>query len=282
MPTPRKNKEILKTIEERIDKGIYNLGVPIMEREFQKPIITKEGKLESKTVKFCGRKIPLRTIREKALQRDKEFLRLRTDEEYARLSDESVQKRLDELFEPTSGSNEDKRNHLKRLERQRFWMLWHDHSSLANNGFMLFLVRQLYDPAIHLTTKEYKEKTGKSVDIQATIEQPHLYIMGKSASTQEEQLLFIETRKECLKAISASTEIDGIQIVDTMRVMNGDNPAVQFESGNQKGGNYACAGCDGHMNMVQDYQYMTYRQHRTLHEYKQLVLAGTLAHTRKV
>ena len=36
-----------------------------------------------------------------------------------------------------------------------------------------------YDPAFHLTTEEYKERTGREVDIQAAVEQPQVYIIAR-------------------------------------------------------------------------------------------------------
>ena len=41
---------------------------------------------------------------------------------------------------------------------------------------MLFLVREMYNAAIHLTNEEYLAKiiTTEKIDVQAEIEQPHL------------------------------------------------------------------------------------------------------------
>jgi hypothetical protein len=66
--------------------------------------------------------------------------------------------------------------------------------------------------------------------------------------------------------MSDKIELDGILSKDTMHLMNGDNPAVEYEAGNQIGGHYACAGCDAHMNMVHDYQYTKYIKHQSLEE----------------
>lgn len=42
--------------------------------------------------------------------------------------------------------------------------------------------------------------------------------------------------------------------------MNGDTPVVEFESGNQKGGHYACSGCDGDIRRAYEYDYMKIRK----------------------
>ena len=69
------------------------------------------------------------------------------------------------------------------------------------------------------------------------------------------------------------TEED-VEVEDEMRFMNGGNLAVNFECGNQHGGHYGCPGCDGHLSMCHDLDYMAQRKYRTLTERQQLVLAG--------
>ena len=59
-----------------------------------------------------------------------------------------------------------------------------------------------------------------------------------------------------------------------MRFMNGDNPAANFECGNQHGGNYGCPSCDGHLSMCHNLDYMAQRKYRTLTEWQQQVLVG--------
>ena len=56
-------------------------------------------------------------------------------------------------------------------------MVWHDHSTIANHGHLVFLVCTLYDPAIHLTNKEFHNLTGLSVDVQTEIEKPDVALM---------------------------------------------------------------------------------------------------------
>ena len=72
-------------------------------------------------------------------------------------------------------------------------MIWHDASCLANYGHLVFMVHTLYDPAIHLTDKEHKIKTGKSVNIQSIIEKSELYIDSRCKSN-DQQLAYVETR----------------------------------------------------------------------------------------
>ena len=55
---------------------------------------------------------------------------------------------------------------------KRHWLLWHDYSTLYNNGHILFGLKKVYDPAIHLSDQEGKAKLGSQVDVQASIEKP--------------------------------------------------------------------------------------------------------------
>lgn len=70
---------------------------------------------------------------------------------------------------------------------------------LSQSGMMLFLVREIYDPAIHLTNKEYHNKYGiPNSQVQSQIEIPQLYMMGMTGGTDVDQLEFSSTRRECL------------------------------------------------------------------------------------
>ena len=207
----------------------------------------------------------------------KKFLRLRSDEEYEMLSAVDVKERLLSLNEmDTSGPPNNLRQQLKEVERTRHWLVWHDHAGIASIGLLLFLLREIYDPAIHLTTEEFMAKNNysKKVDVQAEVEQPQLYMMGVCGSSDADQMLFVPTRQECLKGLSTPFQIRGITITDKMRFMNGDNPSVEFEDGTQKGGHQGCVGCDGDMRSSYDFQYMSHRKYRSLEEKQNLVLAG--------
>ena len=63
-------------------------------------------------------------------------------------------------------------------------------------------MREVYDPAVHFTSQEYKERHGrKGVDIQSTIEVPHLYMLGVSGAKDSDQLAFLPARRECLREL---------------------------------------------------------------------------------
>ena len=137
----------------------------------------------------------------------------------------------------TSRKPEKLHTQLKEAGRTRHLLLWHDHAGIGSNDLLLFLLREKYDPAVHLTNEEYmaKNNTSKRVDVQAQIEQPHLYTMGLCGSSDADQVLFIPTRQECLRGLSKAVQIENVTIKDKM-FLNRDNPAVEFEDGTQKGG----------------------------------------------
>ena len=183
------------------------------------------------------------------------------------MTSEQLKTRLQLLHEYNGNMTDDElRQHLKKCERTRHWLIWHDHSSIASSGFMLFLVREVFDPAVHLTSQEYKEKQGgKGVNVLSVIEAPHLYMLGAAGAKDSDQLAFIPTRIECLKElhstdVQASDETETIELREKMRFMNGDNPAVEFEDGTQKGGHFGCCGCGGDMRRASEYDYMAHQK----------------------
>ena len=113
--------------------------------------------------------------------------------------------------------------------------MWHDASVIANHSHILFCVNVMYDPAVFYTSIEYQEISGDNVDVQAEIESPELYIIGRCCSN-DEQLGYIETRLECLKDMGVGVNLKTINNQYDDLTINGDGPAATFEAGNQRGG----------------------------------------------
>lgn len=283
VPVNRSNRCLRYDIKESILTGKYNLGTPVLENEHEKVVVTSEGNIEKKKVKISARKYPLKDISAKALENNIKgnLIRIRDDNEYENMRGEEIKTRLQELNEWKDEITDDEaREYLKQCERTRNWLIWHDHSSIASSGFMLFLVRELYDPAVHLTTKE----TRSEKDLQSVVETPHLYMLGASGAKDSDQLAFIPTRRECLRDFESSTvqvpeSNTCLHFKEKMRFMNGDNPANEHEDGTQKGGHYGCPGCEGDMRRASEYDYMAYQKYKTLEEKKQLVCKGNFGKT---
>ena len=73
------------------------------------------------------------------------------------------------------------------------------------------------------------------------MEDPQIYILGRSTSSLSDQAKFTESR-----IISEIKTQSGISIADVMRFFHGDGPTMQFEAGNKICGYYCCIGCDAH------------------------------------
>ena len=79
-------------------------------------------------------------------------------------------------------------------------------------------MREVYDPAIRFTSQEYKERYGgKGVDIQSTIEVPHLYMLGVSGAKDSDQLAFLPTRRECLRKLQFTEVYRSNETASVMR-----------------------------------------------------------------
>lgn len=86
-------------------------------------------------------------------------------------------------------------------------------------------------------TEKYPDQ--KAIDVQSIVEKPKLNIFGQSKGSDFDQMSYSTTRVEDLKDLSTpSIAPDGLKVYDTDRIFTGDNPARQFECGQQRGGNY--------------------------------------------
>ena len=88
----------------------------------------------------------------------------------------------------------------------------------------------MYDPAIYLIDKDFYEKYHYHVNVQSIVEQPNLYILAKFPSN-DQQLMYTETRMEDIQTLKEPSLANGIPIKDKLRVFKGDAPAAQFEAG---------------------------------------------------
>ena len=95
---------------------------------------------------------------------------------------------------------------------------WHDHSTLSNYGHVLLCVREMYNPAIQLSTAEARVQYGKDVDVQATVERPYLYMLGQSSSSTEDQIKFVPARHDDLENLIQKVKtVENVEVADEMR-----------------------------------------------------------------
>ena len=172
------------------------------------------------------------------------------------------------------------------MEQTHHLQVWHDHSTLANHGHILFMVSGLYDPAAHLTNLEYKLETGEEVDVQTEVEKPEIYIIGRCRSSDTEQLAYVESRLCCLQHLQKIPPIEKegctVEINDKMRFFHGDLPAQNFESGRQKGGHYYCSGCGVYVSHVFELHYTFKCKFTSLKDRQDRVLKGLISRRNSV
>ncbi|CAC5403196.1 unnamed protein product [Mytilus coruscus] len=223
--------------------------------------------------------------REKILEKENHrlhaagVLRVNTDEYYDKLTQPELDKCLINLQENhhCNSNTETKRNILKAIQRSRYIKVWHDHSDILSHTYINFMISYMYDSANFLTSKEYLERnpTIKDIDIQKIVERPQLYILGQSASTDQDQRTYIQTRMEDIVELSEGSKFQDVTFTDKIRIFSGDNPARQFEAGQQRGGAYSCL-CGipskAHINLESCYK----QKPQDLEDRRKLVTEGYL------
>ena len=218
----------------------------------------------------------LRHIREKLLKKheDMGIVRDNCDEYFANMTHEEVVSRLKELNIPFNESH-DLRQKLRDACRTRYLKVWHDHSSIANHGYLLVLVSFIYDTAFYYTTQEMKDLKGISIDVPAFVQIPEVHIIARSSSSTQDQLLFIDVRKECIEEMSDTLKTTaGVEVHDIVRFFYGDGPAAQFEAGQKQGGSYCCVGCGAHSGRFSDIAFSYRAPKQSLQERQKFVLQG--------
>lgn len=241
-------------------------------------VLNEDGQIAEKEFIVEGRKRPLLEIRKKLLKQSEIFTRERSDEEYAAMSALHIGERLKAIGEYHENESEDTmRQRLKKIERTRYFKIWHDLSTIANHSHLVFMASCLYDPAVYYTNKEFAEKHHKQLDVQAKVEAPQVHIIARSSSTDYEQLAYTDTRIECLCELTDHVKTEnGHEVTDVMRFFHGDSPSRQYESGQQKGGIYYCPVCEANAHRVYELDYALSCKYMSLEERQQLVLKGPI------
>ena len=289
VPTDMPAKKVKQLLNEKIRSGDIDIGVSIVQREYQKLSVEKSGGVTTKTFTVDGRKHPLSKLRQKLFNKHEKFMRLNTNSYFEDIQDDELVNRLSLLGE--YNHNEDfnyMKQKLKMYERSRNFQVWHDGSSIANHEHILFCINVLYDPAVFYTSKEYKEITGIDINVQREVETPKVYIIGR-CKNNDEQLGYITTRVECLKELAIGLDLNEINekygntvLHDTMRLFHGDGPAVALEAGNQKGGYYFCPSCDVHKCLTDDISHCYQQKPRSIQEKQQKVILGKLGRSKSL
>ena len=268
---------------ERIEKGEIAIGKEVVPSSYQSYTVDSHThniqenthNIQENTVHISARKISLIDIRKKLLEKHVSLgiVRDSSDEYFENLSPEDIANLSQKLG--MSHFTGDKIQQLKDMCRTRHIKMWHDHSSIAAHGYLLVLVSVIYDPAFFYTTEKMKNLKGVDVDVPAILDEAEVHILGRSSSSTKYQLMFIETRRECLKETKEKVcTSNGVEVVDVVRFFYGDGPAAQFEAGHKQGGTYCCVGCGAESERFSDIAYSYRSQKLSLKERQQFVVQG--------
>ena len=229
-------------IEEKVEKGELTIGEEVVASEYIRYKLDSDtNTLVEERDRMCARRIPFLQIRENLLNKHEELgiVRDQPDAYFDTMDIEEVRHKLYELHEHTDSSDTEPalRQRLKRIGRQRFFKVWHDHATIAEHGHFLVLMSYIYDPAFYYTSDEMKALKGIDIDVPTLVESPEIHILGRSGSSLDDQAEFNATRKQCLHDLSVSlTTTSGVPVQDICRFFHGDGPAAQFEAGHNIGG----------------------------------------------
>lgn len=271
------HRQILK---QRIADGELAVGEEVVPSSYPKFSVDLESlTITEENQQVKARKIALQAVREKLLQEHDKLGLLRniSDEQFASLTLEEIQTRLQELHEAFQPDDciEQLRDRLVLISRRRHIKIWHDHSSISGHGHFLVLLSAIYDPAIYYTPEEMEAKTGRKVDVQSVVEAPQIHILGRSSSSIEDQLKFNVCRVQSLADLASHLKTNaGTTVQDILRFFHGDGPAQQFEAGHKQGGNYSCTGCGSLTARFDDLTYCHYSPKLSFLERQEFVLQG--------
>ena len=231
IPIGISTKNVTEQLKGKIADGTYRIGSLIISQRFEETVL-KNGKIYKKEVHVSGKKIDLESICIDMYNQHKKIMRLRSDNDYSKLSREDTIKQLRRIneFDITDiDKNTDiLKNKLKKFERTCNLIFWHDGSTISNHSHILVMVSCLYDPAIFLTDEEYSKSNGVLANLQAIVEKPFLYILARSPSTDQQLLYSNERLADILKIEKPIQTPDGIPIYDTVRTFKGKELCLQL------------------------------------------------------
>lgn len=115
IPKEETNASLKKKLAEAIKSGHINIGKPVVPQTFKKTTI-KDGELVEEEITVNGRKIPLKDIREKLLNKYNSYMReIKTDEEYESLSHSEIVELLKRLQEYSEDTDRTIKREIKKI-----------------------------------------------------------------------------------------------------------------------------------------------------------------------
>ncbi|CAH1240896.1 Hypp6176 [Branchiostoma lanceolatum] len=236
-----------------------------------KTVVIKDGKVVVMEKHVSGRKVPLKEIQQKLLEKHVDLGYMRPQQNCKDIDYASVTKILKSINEDDDDQTlQVKQEKLSTITSTSHLCRWHDHSTLLSTWYLLVTVHPLYDPAIFYTSEEMRQQ-GKPMDVQSLVEEPEVYLLARSKSTIADQLKYARCQREDIKAMQ-DTNYQDVKIRDVVRYFTGDDPAQWVESGEQHQGTYGCsAGCGAPIKRFMDLGYCLRLQVKSLEDRRQLI-----------
>ena len=103
----------------------------------------------------------------------------------------------------------------------RHFVVWGDHSSILNSGYLLYTTKVIYSTKIFYTDEEMFERTGRVIDVQSLVEQPEIYIVAQCNDSIAEKMSFVSERRDDILKMGSSLTIDDVIVNDEMRFFQG-------------------------------------------------------------
>ena len=277
VPCHKTPQEVKADWDQMIQSQRLTLGEPCAPYTLTKYSVVN-GQLQKTEMEVYGIKIPLLEIRKKLLKRHEEYMHLHTDKQLQEMS----RIRLLSILQNGESSSSNEATHqelvemVARLERTRSIAIWHDHSTVLGQGYILITAKVVYDPMVFKTQEEIEsESSTKMEKLQSMIEQPELHMLVACSSSLDDQATLISDRNSCMRELSVTLPTsNGIQIRDELVFFYGDKPAQQVERGTQQGGTYKCGSCGCPSHMMDDLAYSLNCEWRSLDDIQSLALAG--------
>ena len=172
--------------------------------------IDDQNKIIKEEFEVSGRKIPLLDIRKKHYE-NKHFYRLFSEQQIKEMDRCAI---IEELIRINEFNGDDSfistdllKEKFSKFNSTRHIQFWHDGSCISNHSHLMITVNILYDSAIHITDKEYKQIYGKDINVQSVIEKPYLYILARCPGDNH-QLMYADCRNKDIRQLAY--DYDGI------------------------------------------------------------------------
>ena len=188
-------------IKSMISSGRFQLGEECAPYKVTKYTVVN-GVMTPHDTFVHARKVPLKVIRQRLLEKHLKFMRLMPLPTVTAMTESEIKEMLQKAHYNSNLeglSHEQLCNLLFQTQRARSLCMWHDHATILKMGFIMVTVHVMYDPLVFFTDAEYQQcHPDSSFRIQSEVEQPEVYLLSTGSSSAEDQVALVGDRISCL------------------------------------------------------------------------------------